>query len=166
MSLKNKINEDIISALKSGASDLTLTLRFLMSVIKNSELQKRNKLSKAVKSEEDLTKMSELTDEEIIGVVLSEIKKRKESILQYEAGGRGELAKKETAELEILKQYVPEEMPEDELRSIIKKKLSEMGVVSSKDFGKIMGPVMAEVRGRAGGDAVKKIIEEELKNEA
>lgn len=161
--LKSKINDDIVSALKSGSSDITLTLRFLMSVIKNNELTKRSKLVKEGKFGEDLIELSELTDEEVIKVILGEIKKRKESVVQYEAGGRGELAKKETAELEILKKYVPEEMPEDTLRSIIKKKIGEMGEVSTKDFGKIMGLVMAEVKGRAGGDAIKKIVEEELK---
>ena len=161
--LKSKINEDIVSALKSGVSDVALTLRFLMSVIKNRELEKRNKLSKEGKQAEELEKLSELTDEETVSVILGEIKKRKESVVQYEAGGRGELAKKETAELDILKKYVPEEMPEEELRLIIKKKIGEMGEISIKDFGKAMSLVMAEVKGRAGGDIVKKIIEEELK---
>mgnify|MGYP001614240743 CR=1 FL=1 len=171
--LKNKINQDIVSALKSGLNDVVLTLRFLMSVIKNNELLKRNKLSKESASrrmEEELIKLSELTDEEIINVILGEIKKRKESINQYEAGGRGELAKKEAMELEILKRYVPEEMPEEELRIIVKKKIAEIGPpggeageATMKNFGKIMGFVMAEVKGRAGGDIVKKIIEEEIR---
>lgn len=163
LNLKNKINEDIISALKSNANDVALTLRFLMSVIKNNELLKRNKLFKEGKSGKELVKLSELTGDEIIKVILGEIKKRKESIVQYEKGGRGELAKKEMAELEILKKYAPEEMPEDELRSIVKKKIAEMGEVSVKDFGKIMSNIMAEIKGRAGGDVIKKIVEEELK---
>jgi len=96
-------------------------------------------------------------------VILGEIKKRKESIAQYEKGGRKDLAEKEMSELEILKKYVPEEMSEDELRGAIKRKLAEMGEISAKDFGKIMGSVMAEVKGRAGGMTVKRIIEEELK---
>ncbi len=166
MSLKNKINDDINSALKNGSGDIAPALRFLMSVVKNKELEKRNKLSKEGKSSSELEKLSELTDEETMGVILGEIKKRKESIIQYEKGGRGELAEKETAELGILKKYVPEEMPEEELRLVIKKKITEMGEVTIKDFGKVMGLVMAEVKGRAGGDAVKKIIGEEIKNEA
>ena len=107
--------------------------------------------------------MSELSDDEITSAILGEIKKRKESISQYETGGRKDLAEKEAAELTILKKYVPEEMPEEELRSVIKKKILEMGEVTMKDFGKTMGSVMSEVKGRAGGDAVKRIIEEELK---
>ncbi len=164
--LKERIKKDLIAALKSGSNDVVSTLRFLSSVIKNKELEKRTKISKEGKPADELEKLSELTDEEITGVILSEIKKIKDSISQYENGGRKDLAENETRELEILKQYVPEEMGEDELRAVVKKKISEMGEVTVKEFGKIMGSVMAEVKGRAGGDAVKKIIEEELKNEA
>jgi len=164
MSLKERINQDLIAALKNGKSEIASALRFLMSVIKNNELLKRTKLSKEGKPADELEKLSELTDEEIVGVILSEIKKRKESATQYEAGGRNDLAQKETAELAILKKYVPEEIGEVELRNLIKKKIGDLSNVTIKDFGKIMGLVMAEVKGRAGGDAVKKIIEEELKS--
>ncbi|HEY4495110.1 MAG TPA: GatB/YqeY domain-containing protein [Candidatus Paceibacterota bacterium] len=163
--LKEKINEDLTAALKSGAGDIVAALRFLMSIIKNKELEKRTKLSKENKPAEELEKLSELSNDEIIPVILGEIKKRKESILQYENGNRKDLAEKETKELEIIKKYAPEEMGENELRAVVKKKISEMGEVTAKEFGEIMGSVMAEVKGRAGGDAVKKIIEEELKNE-
>ncbi len=165
MSLKDRINEDIKSAIKNGLSEETLTLRFLNSVIKNKELEKRSRLSKESASWRtlaELEKLSELADEEIIGVILGEIKKRKESIVQYEKGGRKDLAEKEAAELAILKKYVPEEMPEEELKSIVKKKIGEIGATTMKDFGKIMSQVMAEVKGRADGTAVKRIIEEEM----
>ena len=109
--LKNKINQDIVSALKSGLSDVVLTLRFLMSVIKNNELLKRNKLSKESASrrmEEELIKLSELTDEEIINVILGEIKKGEKAIDQYEKGGRPDLVLKGKSEIEILKKYFPQ----------------------------------------------------------
>lgn len=163
MNLKSIINEDIKSAIKGGSNDKTSTLRFLSSVIKNKELEKRKRLSKEGESLIELEKLSELTDEEVINVILGELKKRKESIVQYEKYGREDLAKKETAELEILKKYVSEEIPEEELRSLIRRKITEMGEVTIKEFGKLMGAVMAEAKGRADGTAVKKIIEEELK---
>ncbi|KKS44646.1 hypothetical protein A2567_02950 [Candidatus Azambacteria bacterium RIFOXYD1_FULL_42_11] len=163
MGLKERINEKLKDALKSGDTAVINTLRFLNSVIKNKELEKRTKLSKEGRPTEELEKLSELSDDEITSAILGEIKKRKESISQYETGGRKDLAEKEAAELTILKKYVPEEMPEEELRSVIKKKILEMGEVTMKDFGKTMGSVMSEVKGRAGGDAVKRIIEEELK---
>jgi len=163
MNLKGIINEDIKSAMKSGLNDEASALRFLNSVIKNKELEKRNRLSKEGRPLAELEKLSELIDEEVINVILGEIKKRKESIAQYKKGGREDLAEKEMSELEILKKYVPEEMPEGELRSIIRKKITEIDGATMKDFGKIMGLVMAEVKGRAEGGAVKKIIEEEIK---
>ncbi len=164
MNLKDTINEDIKSAIKGGLNDKTSTLRFLNSVIKNKELEKRNRLSKEGRPLAELEKLSELIDEEVINVIFGEIKKRKESIAQYEKGGRKDLAKKEAAELEILKKYVPEEMPEEELRPIIEKKIAEIDGATMKDFGKIMGSVMAEVKGRVEGGIAKKIIEEELKS--
>ncbi len=163
MNLKERINEDLKASLKSGSNDVVSTLRFLSSVIKNKELEKRNKLSKESKPVAELEKFSELNDDETMNVILGEIKKIKESIAQYEKGSRLDLVRKEETELQILKKYVPEEMPEEELRSLIKKKLSEMGNMSIKDFGKIIEIVMTEVKGRAGGEAVKKIIEEEIK---
>lgn len=166
MSIKDKISENIKSAFKSGLSDEVSTLRFLSSVIKNKELEKRTRLSKEGKALAELEKLSELSDEEVIGVISSEIKKRKDSITQYEKGGRDDLAKKETAELEILKKYAPAKMPEEELRALIKNKVAGLSAqTGQKDFGKAMGIVMAEVKGRADGMAVKRIIEEEMKNE-
>src|SRR3989304_1925414 len=163
MSLKEKINADLLAALKSKQAEDALTLRFLNSAIKNKELEKRTNLSREGKPAEELEKLSVLSDEEVIGVIMGEIKKRKESIAQYEKGGREDLAKKESAELTVLKRYAPEEMPEEELKMIVKKKISEMGDVTMKDFGKIIGSVMAEVKGRAGGDAAKRIIKKEFK---
>lgn len=174
MNLKERMNEDLKTAFKSGSNDIVLTLRFLSSVIKNKELEKRTKLSKesaSWRTVPELEKLSELDDDEIINVILSEIKKRKDAITQYERGGREDLVLKETAELEILKKYVPEEMSEEELKAMVKKIISEMGPpggeaseVTMKEFGKIIGSVMAEVKGRAGGEMVKKIVEKELKS--
>ena len=161
--LKERINEDLKTALKSGSNDIVSTLRFLSSVIKNKELEKRTRLSKEGESIAELEKLSELNDDEAVNVILGEIKKRKESIAQYEKGGRADLAEKETKELEIIKKYAPEEMPEDELKEIIKRKIGEISGAAMKDFGRLISSVMAEVKGRAGGDIVKKIIEEELK---
>ena len=169
MNLKERINEDLKTAFKNGSNDIVSTLRFLSSVIKNKELEKRTKISKEGRPAAELEKLSELTEEELIGVILGEIKKRKESIAQYEKGGREDLAKKEAAELEVLKKYVPSEISEEELRLVVKKKIAEIGPSAQagektmKDFGKIMGSVMSEVKGRADGELVKKIIEEELK---
>ncbi len=136
MNLKDTINGDIKSAMKSGLNNEASVLRFLNSAIKNKELEKRNRLSKEGRPLAELEKLSELIDEEVINVISSEIKKRKESIAQYEKGGREDLAKKEATELEILKKYVPSEMPEEELRSIVKKKIAEIGEATLKDLNR------------------------------
>lgn len=153
MGLKEKINSELLSAMKGGDGNVVSTLRFLLSVIKNKELEKRTKLSKP----------EDLSEEEIITTVLGEIKKRKESAMQYEKGGRANLAEKEKLEIEILKKYVPEEMPESELRILVKSKIASIENASMKDFGKIMGLIKAEVKSRASGEAIKNIVEEELK---
>jgi len=157
MSIKDKINENIKSALKNGLNDEASALRFLNSAIKNKELEKRARLSKENKNAAELENLSELSDEEILSVISSEIKKRKDSVAQYERGGRDDLVEKEAAELEILKKYAPAEIPEEELKILIKNKIA-----GEKDFGKAMGLVMVEVKGRADGSLVKKIIEEEI----
>ena len=157
MSIKDKINENIKSALKNGLNDEAAALRFLNSAIKNKELEKRARLSKENKNAAELENLSELSDEEILSVISSEIKKRKDSVAQYERGGRDDLVEKEAAELEILKKYAPAEIPEEELKILIKNKIA-----GEKDFGKAMGLVMVEVKGRADGSLVKKIIEEEI----
>lgn len=108
MSLKDKINTDLTAAIKSGNAETVSVLRFLNSVVKNKELEKRSRLAKEGKALAELENLSALNDEETTAVILGEIKKRKDSIAQYKAGGREELAQKEAAELEILKKYINE----------------------------------------------------------
>ena len=106
--LKDKINEDLKRAFKSGEAGIVSALRFLLSVIKNAELQKRTRLSKEDKPAAELAKLSELNDEETVNVILSEIKKGEKAIVQYEKGGRPDLVLKVKSELEILKKYLPQ----------------------------------------------------------
>ena len=123
--LKEKINEDLTAALKSGSGDIVSALRFLFSVIKNKELEKRTKLSKENKPVEELEKLSELSDDETVSAILGEIKKHKESIIQYEKGGRKDLAGKETKKLEIIKKYSPEKIKKKKKPIIKKEKAAE-----------------------------------------
>ena len=113
MSLKIKIEEDFKNALRNR-EELTLSvLRLLKTVILNKEKDKRYKITKTEKDikEKDLVEKSELTDEEIIDLIFSEIKKRKESIILYKQGKREELAKKEADEIEILKSICRNRFP-------------------------------------------------------
>jgi hypothetical protein len=110
MTLKQKIQKDLNTALKERKEIEISVLRLLSAAILNKEKEKRYKISKEGNElkEEELEKESQLTDEEIIEVLQSEIKKRKEAILGFEKGQRQDLAEKEKGEIEILKKYLSE----------------------------------------------------------
>lgn len=160
--LKDWLQADIKDALKSGNAQKRLTLSLVLSSIKSRELDKRTKLSKTESDTSKLEEMSRLTDEEIIEVLSSEIKKRKEAIEQYEKGGREELAQKERDELNILMEYMPEQMSEEAVREEVRKSISELGASGLKDMGKVIGAVMSKVKGKADGQTVSRIVKEEL----
>jgi len=149
-------------AMKSGDATKRLVLSLVNSAIKNKELQKRNKLSKSSVDVGKLEELSQLTDGEVLEVISSEAKKRKESIESYEKGGREELAQKERDELIILMEYMPEQMPEDEIRTEAKKAISEIGTTDIKEIGKVLGVLMPKLKGRADGQTVSRIVKEEL----
>ena len=107
--LKQKIQQDLNQAVKKKEEIRSSVLRMVLAVILNKEKEKRFRASKEKTdiSEQDLQKESQLTDEDTIEVIFSEIKKRREAILGYEKGGRKELAEKEKKELEMLREYLP-----------------------------------------------------------
>lgn len=161
--LKEKLQQDIKDALKARNSEKRMVLSMVLNSVKNRELEKRTALSK---TEQDLSKLEEgshLSDDEIITVIASEVKKRKESVTSFEQGGRPELAQKEQSEISILMTYMPEQMNDETIRVEVKKAIREAGVSSQKDMGKIIGAVMAKIKGRADGQAVTRIVKEELK---
>ncbi len=137
MNLKQKIEEAIVIALKGHQELVVSTLRMLMAAIKNVEIAKQK----------------ELSDEEVIEVVQKEVKNRRESIVAFKAGNREDLADKENKELDILNKYLPAQISEEELKKIV----SEVAVqlkAGPGDFGKVMGAVMARVKGKADGGQV------------
>ncbi len=144
--LKEQLQQDLKNALKSGDSKKRMVLGMVMSVIKNKEIEKRGQLS----------------EEDIIAVVSSEIKKRRDSVEQYEKGGRPELAEQEKKEAEMLMAYMPEQMSEDEIRAEVKKVIGETGAKDMKEMGKVIGAVMAKVKGKAAGQMVTQLVKEEL----
>jgi len=148
--LHQKIEAELKSAMKSGEKEKTGILRFLISAIKNFQID--NKL----KGEEYLK------DEDVIAVIRRQVKQRKDSIAEYEKGGRPELAEKEKTELDILENYLPAQAGEEKIREIVKSKMQELNIADKSGFGKLMGAAMAELKGQADGDAVKKVVEEEL----
>ena len=137
-------------AMKAGDAVKRLVLSLVLSAIKNKEIEKR----------------SELTDEDIVGVIRSEVKKRKESIEIYEKAGREELAQKERDELTMLMEYMPEQMEVGDVRLEVRKTIKELGASELKDMGKVIGFVMAKLKGKADGSLVSKVVKEELQKSA
>jgi len=163
MSLKEKIQSDVKTAMQEKQAEKLSVLRMVLAAVLNKEKEKRSKLSKSEQDENKLSELSELTDEETLEVITSEAKKRKDSIEQYEKGNRQDLADKEKSELKILQEYLPEQMGEDEVRKIIADKIKELGVSGPQDTGKVMGAIMDQLKGKADGGIVSKIVQEELK---
>jgi len=173
MSLKEKIQEDLKISLKEKRELEVSVLRMLKAAIFNKEKEKRYKFTRQNPAERDLgglskekqeklEKESALTDEEIIEVIYSEIKKRKEAIDLYEKGNRPELAGKEKKEVEILQSYLPEELSEEEIKKIAEEAIGKTGAKEIKDMGKVMGIITPQVKGKADMSLVSKIVKESL----
>lgn len=160
MHLKEKIAKDLKDALKGKKEFELLALRQLSAAILNKEKEKRTKLAKEKEEikEEELSKESQLTDEEAIEVLSSEIKKRKEAILEFEKGERPDLVDKERSEMEILKKYLPEQLSEDEIKKLAKEIVEKIGASGPKDMGKVMAELIPKVKGRAEGGIVSKLV--------
>ncbi len=144
MSLLEQITSDMKQYMREKNSEALSTIRMLKSEIKYAEIEKKDKLS----------------DDDIIKVVQSAIKKRKDAAEQYEAGGRKELAEKELSECKILEKYLPEQLDKDTLVKIIKETVEEIGDTSPKAFGLIMKSVMGKVQGKADGKTVSSLVKE------
>ncbi len=100
-----------------------------------------------------------LSDEEALNVIRRAVKQRKDSIEQFTAGGRPELAESEKAELAILETYLPAMMPREEVEKVVKAKMTEMNVTDKSKAGMLMGSVMKDLKGKADGDVVKAVID-------
>lgn len=143
MSLRTRLDEDMKTALKNKDSLQLSVIRLLRSELKNAEIAKG----------------APLTEDEVVQVVAREAKKRRESIEQFEKGGRADLAEKETAELKILSKYLPEQLGENEIAGIAQEVISELHATSKADKGKVMAALMPRVRGRADGKLVNQIVD-------
>ncbi len=162
--LKQKIQSDVKEAMKQKNQEMVSVLRMALASISAKEKEKRYQIAKEnpEKSEEDLNKESEFNDEEILSALTSEIKKRKDAIALYEQGGRPELAENEQKEIAILMNYLPEQIPAEKLREMVKESIAKVGATSVKDTGKIMADLMPQVKGKADNSEISKIIKELL----
>jgi hypothetical protein len=141
MRLEDQLKADMQNALKTGQKVKLNTLRSVVSQVKDEWIKKRQ----------------ELTDAEVTGVLFRAVKTRKDSIELYKKGNRSDLVDKETAEVELIQSYLPQQMSEDEIRKEIQDIIKSTGVIDIKEIGKVMGPAMAKLKGRADGKLVQDI---------
>lgn len=147
MSLRERIPVDIKNALREKNTLELAVLRMLQSSIRNKEIEQNKK---------------ELTDEEVVAVISSEVKKRRDAAEEFEKVKRQDAAEKERAEIEILMKYMPRQMSEDEVRKEVIKAITEAGASGTKDFGSVMKIIMPAVKGKADGSMVNKMVRQEL----
>jgi uncharacterized protein YqeY len=146
MSLKARITEDMKSAMRAGEKEKLATIRLALAAIKQREVDERIVLD----------------DAQVLAVLDKMVKQRRESITQFEAGGRADLVASEAAELVVLQGYMPEQLGEAELAALIDAAIATTGAASIKDMGKVMGIVKAEAAGRADMGKVGALIKGRL----
>jgi len=147
--LKTKIKEDLKEAMKGGETTRISTIRMLLSAIHNKEI-------------ELLKKETGLNDEGILDVIRSEAKKRRDAIEGFEKGSRADLAQQEKEELKILESYLPPEISDEELISVIKKGIIDAGATSAADFGKVMKIIAPILKGKASGNRIAETVRKAL----
>jgi uncharacterized protein YqeY len=144
--LKDRITEEMKNAMRAGEKERLATIRLILSAIKQREVDER----------------IQLDDSQVLAVVEKMVKQRKESIAQFEAGGRADLVAKEQAEMAVLQTYLPAQMSEAELDALIAEAVASTGAASIKDMGKVMAAVKAKAQGRADMGAVSARIKQKL----
>lgn len=149
MTISERVNQDMIAAMKAREEQRLGAIRMIKSALKNKEIEKR----------------APLDDQEAVAVLNTMIKQRKDSIEQFTKGGREELAKKEAAEIELIESYMPKAASADEIEARVKETIAELGSPSIKDMGAVMKNVMAKfaatgarVDGKAVNEAVRKAL--------
>lgn len=146
MTLKERITEDMKTAMRSGEKERLATIRMILAAIKQREVDERISLD----------------DSQVLAALEKMVKQRKEAIVQFEAGGRADLVAKETAEVALLQSYLPAQMSEAELDALITHAIASTGAASVKDMGKVMGVVKSQAQGRADMGAVSARIRQKL----
>jgi uncharacterized protein len=146
MTLKERITEDMKTAMRAGEKERLGTIRLVLAAIKQREVDERITLD----------------DTQVLAALEKMIKQRKESITQFESGGRADLVAKEKAELAVLQAYLPEQMSDAEIDALIAEAVAASGATSIKDMGKVMGLVKAKAQGKADMGAVSARIKQKL----
>ena len=146
MALKERITEDMKSAMRAGDKDRLATIRLALAAIKQREVDERITLD----------------DPKVLAVLEKMIKQRREAITQFESGGRADLVAKETAEIAVLQGYMPSQLSDAEIDALIREAIAATGAASIKDMGKVMAAVKPKAQGRADMSAVSARIKQKL----
>ena len=147
MSLLERLNKDMIQAMKNKEKDKLTTIRMVKSSLQNEAI----KLGK-----------QELSQEEELTVLSRELKQRKDSLQEFEKAGRQDLSEKLRIEINHVEQYLPEQLSEDELNEIISLTIAEIGATSKADMGKVIAAIIPKVKGKADGSLVNKLVQQHL----
>ena len=146
MSLKDQIASDLKQALKEGDETRKRTVRLLMSAVHNAEIEKR----------------AELDDGGVLALIAKQVKQRHDSAEEFRRGNRQDLVDKEESEAVILQAYLPPAMSREEIEAAARKLIAEVGAQGPRDMGKVMGPLTAQLRGRADGAEISAVVRELL----
>ena len=146
MSLKDRVQQDMKTALRSGDKPRLATIRLILAAIQQKEIDER----------------AELGDAEVTTVLDKMTKQRRESISQFEKAGRTDLVEQEASELELIQEYLPEQLGEAEINALIDAAMADTGATSIKDMGKVMGQLKPRLQGRADMGAVSALIKARL----
>ena len=151
MEIVDKIDKSLTDALKNKDQDRALTLRSIISQKKQKEIEKRTQDKKNI------------TDEDMILILNKMVKQRRESIELYKQGGRQDLVDKETKELKIIQEYLPEQLSEEEIKKICEQAINNLKASSLKDMGKVMGIIKSKYKGSVDLSIAGKILKDKLK---
>ncbi|MBS9779638.1 MAG: GatB/YqeY domain-containing protein [Moraxellaceae bacterium] len=146
MTIKTTITDTLKTAMKAGEKDKVKVLRNLQAVIKKIEIDDQ----------------VELNDTAILAVLQKQIKQRQESLAIYQENNRADLAEKEQFEMDILQEFMPKQMSEEELTALVQAEIAKQGATSMKDMGKVMGALKAQTTGKADPAVVSKLVKQEL----
>jgi uncharacterized protein YqeY len=146
MALKDRITEDMKTAMRAGDKERLATVRLALAAIKQREVDERISLD----------------DTQVLAVLEKMIKQRREAITQFASGNRADLVAKETAEIGVLQQYLPAQMSEAEVDALIQEAIQTTGAASMKDMGKVMAAVKAKAQGRTDMGALSARIKQKL----
>lgn len=142
MSLKQRLTDELKNAMKNKDQLRKNVITMIRADIKQIEVDKR----------------VELTDDDVIDIISKQAKQRRDSIEEFEKGGREDLVEQAKQEVNVLMEYLPEQLSEEEIETIIKEVVTETGATSMKDMGKIMAAAMPKLKGRADGKVVNQIV--------